>query len=451
MKIIIVGAGEIGRHLAEKLVLENHEIQVIDSSAQLVEELNEALDLRAIHADGASVLSLEEASIAECELLLALTPDDNTNLVAASMGKALGAKKAVARIHSGIAREEWLFNYRTHFGIDYLFSSDRLAAIELAKFIRNPEGILIEEIARGRIELQQLPVTAQSKVTGRPIAEIGLPQRVRIGLVQRGSSAFVPGREDTIAEGDMVMMFGETRRLREATSLIDPRYKPPVGQRIAIFGGTECGVALAQMLESTGHSVRIFEKDRKRCEAIAQHLQQTTVLNLDATSLLQLREEQIASTDFFVATSNADEDNVMTCLQAGDLGAGTCLALIHRADYADAMQHLARPLGIRGAVSPREASRRELMRFMNTGTYRSVIDLGGGVSVMECPLSETAPVAHQPVEKIAWPAGTGLIALLRESMAIVPAAGDVLMPGDIVYSISTEAEHKAMAKLFGVR
>lgn len=447
MNIIIVGAGEVGRHLAEDLSVKSHNICVIDSSSRLVQELNEKLDVRAIEGSGASVTTLEEAGIVECDLMMSLTSDDPTNLVSASLAKSLGAKMAIARVHAGVQREEWLFDYKKHFGIDHLFSSERLAAVELAKFIRNPESLIVEEIARGRIELQRVHVADVSKAVGRSLRDLKFPPRVRVGLIKRAGLNFIPTAEEKLQTGDVVTVFGEPRKLTEIVDLLQPSRKSDAERNVVIFGGTEAGFALAQMLEAGSFRVRIFDENAKRCQRLSGQLVSTVIIHADATSLQQLREERVGEADFFVAVTDDDEDNVMTCLQAGHLGTTYCLAMIHRADYADAVSRLGKQMGILGAVSPREAAKRDLLRFVTEARFHLVAQLDEDAEVIQSAVSERSRVAGSKVADVQWPGGSGLVALLQGQKAIVPSADDTINAGDTLYALVSGKSKKAMVKL----
>ena len=216
-----------------------------------------------------------------------------------------------------------------------------------------------------------------------------------------------------------------------------------------IFGGNEYGFALAQMLEGSKFKVRILEKDRVRCEELSQTLQQTVVIHGDSTSMQQLKEEQIDQADFFIAVSEEDEDNVMTCLQAKNLGAKRCVALVHRADYADVISKSKERLGIHGVVSPREATSRDLLRFISAERFHVIASLGEGIEVLEYHLKASSPCQGRKVSEISWPEGAGLVALLRDSAARVPVAEDVLKEGDVVYGIVSPRSKKAFGKLMG--
>jgi trk system potassium uptake protein TrkA len=447
VNIIIVGAGEVGRYLAESLSSRLHNLSIIESNERLAEDLNERLDGRVICGTGTSVATLAEANVAECELFLALTSDDNTNLVSASMAKSLGARKTIARVHTGVQREEWLFDFKAHFGIDYLFSTERLAAVELAKFVRNPERLLVEELARGRIELQQIEVSAASRAVGRSLQDLALPPRVRIGMIEREKQHFVPAAREELQAGDVVTLFGEPRKLGEVISLLQPGARDEHERNVVVFGGGEYGLMLAQMLEGKRFRVRIMEKDRRRCEFLANTLQNTVVIHGDATSQKQLREEQVGEADFFIAATEDDEDNVMTCLQAKHLGTKYTLALIHRVDYADVVSRSSEQLGIMGAVSPREAANRDLLRFMTSEKYHVVMALADGAEVLESVVREGGSLAEKRVAEVQWPEGAGLVALLQGSEAMVPTADDVLRPGDTVYAIVSPQSKKALVKL----
>lgn len=447
MNVVILGAGEIGFYLAETLILHAHDVCVIESDADVAAEANEKLDARVVHGNGASVSVLEEASIADCDVFLGLSSQDNTNLVSASLAKSLGADRSIARVHSDIQSDFWLFDFRKHFNIDYLFSSERLAAVELAKHIRNPNHLLVEEVARGRIELQQTRVDARCAATEHSLRDLKLPQRVRIGLIQRGDQLIIPHADEVLKGGDVVTLFGHPSKLQEVSRLLQRFPVEDETTRVVIFGGGEYGFALAQMLTGKRFRVRIFETDEKRCQYLSTVLENTTLIHADATSMRMLREEQVGEADFFVGATYDDEDNVMTCLQAKDLGVRHCLTLIHRSDYADAVMRVGAELGIIGAVSPRVATSKELMRFMTPDRHTSLVQLAGGSDVIEFTVRERSAIANRKVAETNLPTGSMFVSLTHGRDAVVPAAEDLLSPGDQVVAIVSPAAKKPFLRL----
>lgn len=445
MNIIIVGAGEIGRHLAQELS-KLHALSVIEVDSKLAEELEQTIDANVVRGDGNSVNALAEANVGECELFLGLTSSNNANLMSASMAKAMGVERVIARVHPGLQREEWLFDYRGHFNIDHLFSSERLTAIELAKFIRNPDSLAVEELAQGKIELQQVRVHAKSGIVGKPLRETKLPERTRIAAISRNDTHEIPNADSVLEAGDIATIFGEPRRLRKLAANLQKTEGGLEGLKVVIFGGGEYGFSLAQMLESWDCKVRIFEADQERCLELADRLANTTVINVDATVLAELEDEQVGDADFFVATSNSDEDNVMTCLQANNIGVKNCLTIIHRADYARAIGSSGRHFGVVAAVSPREATRRDIERYLTSEKYHVVKKLGPG-QVIETRIESKSALAGKPVSEVKWPPGVVLVGRQRGLQAEVPGRDDVLEVGDILYAMVGRKSLKAFAKL----
>ncbi|BDS08617.1 Trk system potassium transport protein TrkA [Oceaniferula spumae] len=446
MNIIIVGAGEIGRHLAASLSREAHSIVVIEYDVHVAAELEQQIDARVLTGDGASASLLVEAGVSECDLFLSLTSDSTVNLMSASIAKKLDAAKVIARVHPGLQREEWLFDYRGHFGIDHIFSSERLSAIELSKFIRNPDSLIVEEIARGRIELQQVRVSERSDAVGKRLVDLKAPERTRVASITRGGEHFVPSAEDALAAGDVVTIFGDPNKLRKLALRLQKGAGKEEALRVVIFGGGEYGFSLAQMLESFNCKVRIFEKDPVRAQELTGLLANTTVINTDGTVLSELEEEQVGAADFFVSTGGSDEDNVMTCLQANNLGTKNCLTLIHRADYANAISASGRHFGVLAAVSPREATRRELERFITSDKFHTVKKMGAG-EVLETQIAKASLAAEHMVSEIDWPEGCVLVARMRGLHAIVPGPEDVLRPGDTIYAMVAPKVRKKFLKL----
>ena len=446
MNIIIVGAGEIGRHLAFCLAKDAHRISLIESDKALAEELEATLDAKVIHGDGTSVSDLADADVGECDLFLAMSASNTTNMMSASMAKSMGVSKVISRVHPSLQREEWLFDFRGHFGIDHIFSSERLTAIELAKFVRNPDSLVVEELARGRIELQQIQVGANSSSIGKSLRELNAPIGIRLALITRNGKSFVPNADSTIEEGDFVTIFGEPRKLKEFAKNLQGRSKSSDKLRVVIFGGNEYGFSLAQMLESVDCTVRVFERDPQLCLSLADRLTNATIIHGDATVSAELEEEQVGEADFFISTSVDDEDNVMSCLQAHTLGVKNCLTLIHRADYAQAISNSGHHFGIRAAVSPREATRREIQRFITSDAFH-VLKEFDGVDLVELRVGNGSIAAGHMVKEISWPNGVVLVGKLRGLQADVPRADEVLLGGDHLYAMVSRECRKAIIKL----
>jgi trk system potassium uptake protein TrkA len=201
------------------------------------------------------------------------------------------------------------------------------------------------------------------------------------------------------------------------------------------------------MLEGHRFRVRIIERDAAKCRELSETLQRTVVIHGDATSVQQLKEEQVGEADFFIAASEDDEDNVMTCLQAKNLGTRYCLTLIHRSDYADVISRNSQQLRIHAAVSPREATNRELLRYITPDRANTVLSLGNDVEVLEAVLPDSTALEGRKVSEVQWPEGCVLVALLHGSEAVVPGADNVLAGGDTLYAVVARGAKKRFTAL----
>jgi trk system potassium uptake protein TrkA len=337
-------------------------------------------------------------------------------------------------------------DYGEHFGMDYLFSSERLAAIELAKHVRNPKSSMVEEIARGYVEIQRVYVSPNSKLCGKSLMELDFPARVRVGAITRGNVTIVPSAEEILMTDDLVTLFGEPTKLHDTVLRLQNRSGKDYKTNIVIFGGGEYGFSLAQSLESWNCRIRIIESNKERCRELSDQLTNVTILNADATSIAEMKEEQIGEADFFIAATEVDEDNVMTCLQAHSLGTKYCLPLIHRADYADAMTGFGVKMGILAAVSPREATRKDLARFITSDRFHSLQKLEG-VELIESNVVAESPVVGKRVRDVKWPRDCVLVALLHGTRGQVPTAEDELGAEDSLYALVTPKAKRAFLKL----
>lgn len=265
-------------------------------------------------------------------------------------------------------------------------------------------------------------------------------------MVSRGATTYVPIADSVIEEDDVMTIFGEPRKLREFAKVLQGKRKSTSKMRVVIFGGNEYGFSLAQMLESIDCTVRVFERDPEICKGLADRLTNAIIINADATVSTELEEEQVGEADFFISTSTDDEDNVMSCLQAHTLGVKNCLTIIHRADYAAAISASGHHFGIRAAISPREATRREIQRFITTDSYY-ILKQFDGVDLMELRVGKGSLAAGHMVKEIQWPPGVVLVGKLRGLHAEVPGPDEVLLGGDHIYAMVSRDARKLFLKL----
>lgn len=446
MKIIIVGAGEVGRNLCTTLSGDGHDVTLVEQSGSRCETLDEEENARIVTGNGSSARQLAELNVGACEAFLAMTSDDRTNIISCSLAKGLGAKNTIARIHDETYNDTSVLNYQLHFGIDLFVNPEAICAVEIAKEIRSEGRVAVENFARGQIEVQQQQVAEGARITGRKLRDLKLDPGVRIGYLQRGGKIEVAHADTILEPGDLVTLFGHPEALFTLREKFDPKNKINLA-RVVLFGGSETAINLIHLLSNPRFKIRVIEKDPDACRALAERFPGITVINGDATSLRLLEEEQIGSADYFVACTKDDEENILTCIQASKLGARHVQLVINKGDYDDLLGMLKTTLAIEVVVSPRQATAEFMVRNLATKAVNLLAELpGDGGRILEVRIGHASPCVGRTVQEIELPRESILVALLHKYKAKVPAANDTILAGDRVVVIVSEKEEKNLLK-----
>lgn len=428
MKIVVVGAGEVGRFLCQTLSESGHDVIVVENSGLTAQEVDEAADVRVLEGNGASAELLKEAGVGECDFFLAMTSDDRTNLISSSLAKALGARVTIARIHDQTYSDNSHVNYQLHFGIDFLINPEALSAVALAKAIRHPGRVAVENFARGEIEVQQVRVSPKSKFTGKRFGEMRLGQGVYIGILQREGQIEVPTPDLILQAGDLVTLFGRTEAVNDVRQKMEPASQTDL-VRVVLFGGSETAIALIRLLKNPRFKIRVMESDAKVCQQLAERFPHVTVIHGSATSLRLMEEEQIGSADYFVACTKDDENNIMTCLQARKLGVAHVQLVINKPDYEEVLDELRSTLGVELAVAPRTATVQEVMRYISRESSQELAQLPDEAGkILEIRVSDHSPMVGKAIRNM--PSGAVVVVLMHKFQAKLPAADDVILAGD---------------------
>ncbi|QDU57457.1 Trk system potassium transporter TrkA [Aeoliella mucimassa] len=444
MRIVVLGAGTVGYSVAAMLCRNGHSVTVVDSNAANIKHVNETLDVRGLSGSASQSSVLFQSGVIGCDLCLAVTGDDEVNLVSASMAKAMGARRTVARVYAPVFRDLSTFDYQRHFRIDRLISLEHLSAMELARGIRHPGSVVVENLARGEIEVHEMLVSRAAKCVGKTIRQLELPGRVRVGSITHEGTSRIASAEDRIEAGDRLTVIGARKEVDGIKSLFcgDSRGKLSV----VIAGGGETGYHLARILEAQRFNVTLFESDRERCNFLASQLQSTTVVNTDATRRDSLQEERVGAADVFAACTGDDENNIMAAVEARDIGTKRVMALVSRPDYA----HVVGKLGIDITVSPREVVAKQILGYLNSGPLISRTSLGdGGISVLEIEVLEKAVITENVLANLSLPERCLIAAVIRSEFAFVPGGDDRLKPGDTVVVMVDEEHVDATVRMFG--
>jgi trk system potassium uptake protein len=314
-----------------------------------------------------------------------------------------------------------------------MLSLEHLSAVELARNIRTPDAVIVENFARGAIEVQDIVVAPQARTIGRALKELQLPKGVRIGSIYRDGKLWIAGADDRIQAEDQITLIGHRERVDEVLDRF--RTGPSPRKAVVIAGGGETGNHLARILQGERFSVVLMEHSRARCEQLAARLPRVTVVQADATRRSVLEEERAGSADAFVACMGNDENNIMAGVGAREIGAKKILAIVGRPDYADVVGRL----GIDVAVSPRDVMGRQVLSLLQPGPIMARMPLpGGNIGVFEIELWAGAPAAEQVLANLPLPPQCLIAALMRADYTIVPGADDRLRTGDTIIALIAE-------------
>ncbi|MDP0499010.1 MAG: Trk system potassium transporter TrkA [Verrucomicrobiota bacterium JB022] len=449
MKIVIVGAGEVGTFLSWTLSNEGHDVTVIESNLERATAIDEEHNVKVIQGNGSSAGVLKKAGVDSCDCFLAMTRDDKTNLIASSLAKVLGARLVVTRNHDQTYQDNSLVNYRLHFGIDVMINPEGLSAVELAKTIRNPARVAVENFARGQIEAQRVRVDKSAKWRGRSLRDIRLPQDIRIGFIRRGEQEDVPHADTVLEEGDIVTIFGPPHDVSRIRGKFDPHSEASTA-RVVILGGGETAVALIRLLSSSRFRIRIIEKNADKCQRLAEAFPHVTIIRGDGTKLRLMEEEQVGDADYFVASTGDDENNIMAGIQAAKLGANHVQVVLNKSDYEEMLNHLRSTLGIESLVSPRLVTLNEVQRYLSKEPYIELFQFPRQqVRILEIGVKNDSPAAGKALREIAWPQGSVAVALLHKYSVKVPGADDQILGGDRVVVIAREDTVPKLLRLLG--
>jgi trk system potassium uptake protein TrkA len=444
MNIVICGAGQVGSHAADVLAAAGHNITVIDLSADRARAIEDSLDVRVLNGNCATAEALAQAGCSDADLVVAATENDETNLITASIASGLGAAKTVCRVHHATYFEQRGLDYGAHFSVDCFICPEYSTSLAIARILRNPGAIAIENFARGQIEMHEFPVTENAAAVGVALSKLGLPAGTRLAAITRDRHMFIPDGASVVETGDTIVLVGNTSAFQQARKLFHNRESGR--RRVVIMGGPSMALWLCRALRERDFSIRLFEIRRNRAEELAEELSWVTVLQGDPTERSLFDEEKIGQADAFVALLDDDEHNILGCAWAKSMGVRQVVAVVQRPDYI----HLLGAVGIDRAFSPRMVAVKEIERFMESGLLRRMASLAEGeIDVYWCHVGEQARMAGKALREIKLSPDWVVAAIQRAHQVHVPGADDIVRAGDTLLVIGRHGQERKLRKLFG--
>ncbi len=430
MRVIIVGAGEVGFHLAERLSLEAQDVVIIEMDPERAERASDVLDVMTIVGNGASIPILEQARIRDASMLLAVTSKDEVNLISCLAATRMGVDYTIARISNPDYYARGSVLSRERLGIDLMINPEREAARETFQLLQTEAATDVANFAHGRVQLVGLRVRKSAPVAGKSVARLAAELKgflfVLVAIV-REEETIIPTGASRVEAGDHIFVLAPTEDVARIPPLAG--YEPFNLERVMIAGGSSEGLFLAQTLEKHGIECTILDRDRRRCLELAEALPKALVLHGDATDTELLEMEGVGGLDGYVAATGHDETNLLSALVAKSVGARKVISLIEKFDYLP----LVPKVGLDAAVSPRMSAVNAILRYVRRGKVMTVATLKGiDAEAIEFKVTRDSPIAHKTLAELPFPPGGIIGTIMRGEEILIPRGDDMVLPGDEV-------------------
>ncbi|MBX9448010.1 Trk system potassium transporter TrkA [Dickeya chrysanthemi] len=443
MKIIILGAGQVGGTLAENLSGENNDITVVDTNTTRLRQLQDKFDLRVVTGYASHPRVLREAGAEDADMLIAVTNSDETNMIACQVAYSLfNTPNRIARIRASeyIRESEQLFHAEA-VPIDHLISPEQLVIDNIYKLIEYPGALQVVNFAEGKVSIAAVNAYYGGPLVGNAIATMRdhMPHiETRVAAIFRHDRPIRPQGSTVIEAGDEVFFIAASQHIRAVMSEMQRLEKPY--KRIMIVGGGNVGSGLARKLEKD-YSVKLIERDALRAAELAERLQNTIVFHGDASDQELLAQEHVEQIDVFIAITNDDEANIMSAMLAKRMGAKKAMVLIQRKAYVDLVQGSV----IDVAISPQQATISALLGHVRKADIVSVSSLRRGVAEAIEAIAHgdegTSKVVGRMIADIKLPPGTIIGAIVRGDDVIIANNNLQIEQGDHVIMFLTDKKY----------
>ncbi len=443
MRILIVGAGQVGTHLAERLALEGQDVVVIEDNAARAAEVQETVDCLVIHGNGSSPAVLEEAGMGVAGMLIAVTSSDAANVLACEAGTRIGVPLTIARVEDPSLKDGL-----ERLGVDAIIDPGERLAQELLLLVRQGGVSEVVRFAEGRLVMLGGYISDDAPVAGIHLAE--LRQRVSgwdwlVSAIIRDGETIVARGDTEVHPGDHVLLMAKSGRTKEAFELLGLEESP--ARKVMIFGATRLAQLTADLFARNGINTILVDTDAERCRHLAASHERVIVVQGDPTEPRVLKSEGVEGVDVVLGLTGWDEVNVLACLVAKALGARKTVARFSRLDLV----RLLGGVGIDAAVSSRMAAANAILRYVRRGHIHSVVTFQDTkAEAIELEVSRNGAAVGKSLADIHLPHSVIVGGVLRGKEAFVPHGDTVVRDGDRLIVFALPEGLAAVEKLFGV-
>jgi len=435
MRVIVIGAGQVGLSIAQELQHE-HDVVVIEQSREQLAKL-EQYDVLAVRGNGASLRVLQDVEVKNSSLLIACTNIDEVNIVACAASTQLGAPFTIARVHDPEYIETW---ERGYLGVDFMVCSELLTSETIAQLIGVPSAQAVYAFAEGRILMDELIIATESPLAHKLLKDLELPHDTKIAGLLRGEKVIIPSGDTEILPGDMMVTIGTPEAVAKLNRMASREVLP---QNVVIIGGGRIGYRLASSLEKQGLHPKLVEADPDRSRWLAENLPKTEVFQSDGTDIKFLEEEKIGQCDVAVSVMNTDEKNLLSSLLMKGMGVNKVIAGVIDSHYIEIFERV----GVDVAVSARRVIAEEIIRFTKSQITGVPVIEGDRAAVREITVSEESPLIGVPLSKSCMPEGSIIGGIVRDHRVIIPGGDDVVQAGDWLIVLSDKESGAEVERL----
>ncbi len=450
LSVIIVGCGKVGHTLTEQLVLEGHDITIVDVSDRVIQDTTELFDVMGIRGNGASLSVLEEAGIDKADVLIAVTGSDELNLLCCTIAQKAGnGLAAIARVRHPDYAEE-LSYLRAQLGLAMIINPELEAAREIARLLSRPQALTVSAFAKGQAEMMRFKIPAGNALCGQKIMQLDgiFKFGYLVCAVERAGQVYIPSGAFELAEDDDITILTSRRDGHKVFSALGmPSHG--VGSCM-IIGGGKASYYLARQLLAQKMSVKIIEKDKGRCEELNTLLPEATVICGDGSDEALLREEGIDSVEAFVPLTGLDEENILLTLFAKGMTGLKTITKINRITFNNVIDGL--QLG--SVVYPKYITSESIVAYVRArqNTIGSNVEtmyhlFGGQVEALEFSVDKDAPVIGVPLMKLGKKDNLLIACISRRGKIIFPRGQDAIQAGDMVIVVTTHTGFKDISDI----
>jgi len=448
MRIIVIGAGEVGYHIAERLSHEAHEIVVIERSPEVVERVRQTLRVRAIQAGGSSPRALETAGVRDAAMVIAVADVDEVNIVACAIAHQYGVATKIARVRDIELGEHPILAGGKVLGIDLLINPTQVVADEILRVIKTTGAAEIADFADGRVQLLGVKVGARAPLANRRLRDLRSLQAsspFHVVGIARGEQLIVPTADTMLASDDHVYVVSRRDVIPDILVLMGRT--AATTRRVLVIGGGRVGLQVARALLAEDVAVTVIERSRARCDALGPELPAARVLHGDGTDVRLLVDEGIAAADAIATLTDDDPTNLLAALLGKRHGARKAVALFKRQDLIS----LVGSLGIDAAISPRLLTASVILKYVRGGRVLSVFEIPESeAETLEVVVQQETPAAGRSIQALGLPPDALVGAIVRGDQVLTPAPDRVLEVGDHVILLALPRAIRAIEQLFGL-